>query len=270
MNRLRLNQIRGMLRLELRKNLLSVRALPVYLLAALPVGVVVLIVLISALLEPPPELLDPAGASLFFAILYQFILRFVVYFGCMWAFMNLFRGEVMDRSLHYYFLSPVRRDVLVAGKYLSALVATVIVFGASTTFVFAVIRGYPGLSGLLEASTIGMWLSYMAVTTLACVGYGAAFLLLGLLLRNPLVPAIVIFFWETAALPLLPAALKKISVMFYLQSLFPVPVDEGPFAIIVDPAPVWVGVLGLPVFTTLLLFIAGWRVRRMEIVYAAD
>ena len=32
--------------------------------------------------------------------------------------MNLFRGEIVDRSLHYYFLSAVRREVLVVGKYL--------------------------------------------------------------------------------------------------------------------------------------------------------
>ena len=62
-----------------------------------------------------------AGVALFFAVLYQFILRFVLYFGCVWIFMNLFRGEVLDRSLHYYFLAPIRREVLVAGKYVSAL-----------------------------------------------------------------------------------------------------------------------------------------------------
>ena len=44
--------------------------------------------------------------------------------------MNLFRGEVVDRSLHYYFLAPVRREVLVVGKYLSGLIATIALFTA--------------------------------------------------------------------------------------------------------------------------------------------
>ena len=48
--------------------------------------------------------------------------------------MNLFRGELVDRSLHYYFLSSVRREVLVVTKYLSGLVTAIILF-ASTTIV---------------------------------------------------------------------------------------------------------------------------------------
>jgi ABC-type transport system involved in multi-copper enzyme maturation permease subunit len=42
--------------------------------------------------------------------------------------MNLFRGELVDRSLHYYFLSAVRRDVLVVGKYLSGLITSIVLF----------------------------------------------------------------------------------------------------------------------------------------------
>ncbi len=40
--------------------------------------------------------------------------------------MNLFRGDIVDRSLHFYFLSPVRREVLVVGKYLSGLVTSIV------------------------------------------------------------------------------------------------------------------------------------------------
>ena len=120
MSNLRTAQVRGMLRLELRKNLLSMRALPMYLLAALPLAVVAIFILVSVVVGRH-EQVDQPPASLAFAYLYQIlILRGVVYFGCVWLFMNLFRGEVLDRSLHYYFLSPIRRDVLVVGKYISA------------------------------------------------------------------------------------------------------------------------------------------------------
>src|SRR5207302_3424411 len=68
-----------------------------------------------------------------FSIIYNaLILRTVVFFGCAWIFMNLFRGEIVDRSLHYYFLSAVRRDVLVAGKYFSGLVTSIILFTVVT------------------------------------------------------------------------------------------------------------------------------------------
>ncbi len=43
----------------------------------------------------------------------------------------------------------------------------------------------PGLSHLL-------W--YCAAAALACLGYGSVFLAAGLLLRNPIIPAVVILF----------------------------------------------------------------------------
>jgi hypothetical protein len=58
--------------------------------------------------------------SLIFATIFQFyFLRLAVFFGCAGIFMNLFRGEMLDKSLHFYLLTPMRREVLLAGKYLA-------------------------------------------------------------------------------------------------------------------------------------------------------
>jgi len=35
-----------------------------------------------------------------------FYLRVGIFFGCMGLFTWLFRGEIVEKSLHYYFLSP--------------------------------------------------------------------------------------------------------------------------------------------------------------------
>src|SRR5215469_10630242 len=75
---------------------------------------------------------DTGRDSVMFAGVFQFFfLRLVVFFGCLGIFMNLFRGEVLDRSLHFYFLSPIRRDVLMAGKFLAGLLATCVIFVTS-------------------------------------------------------------------------------------------------------------------------------------------
>src|ERR1041385_4593690 len=122
-----LRQIGAILRLELKKNFFGKRSLLVYLLALMPIGLLTLV-----------ELINPLGRSadqLFtiFAIFYNsMILRTVVFFGCAWIFMNLFRGEIVDRSLHYYFLAAVRREVLVTGKYLSGLLTSVVLFTTVT------------------------------------------------------------------------------------------------------------------------------------------
>jgi ABC-type transport system involved in multi-copper enzyme maturation permease subunit len=265
-------QIRGILRLELKKNLFSFRALPMYLLAALPVIVVAIFIVTTSAVGIPTEVQGPAGAALFFAALYQIAMGAVVYIGCVWLFMNLFRGEVLDRSLHYYFLAPIRREVLVAGKYLSAWATSVLLFAGGTAVCFVASYWYlggSGVGGVLRGTSLGHLLGYLSVTVLACLGYGAIFLLVGLFFRNPIVPALVILVWEMAN-PFLPALLKKFSVIFYLQSLVPVPINQGPFAIIADPVPGWLAVPGLLLFTALTLVTAALRIRKMEIAYAND
>ena len=65
---------------------------------------------------------------------------------------------------------------------------------------------------------LGQLLTYAGITILACIGYGAFFLVVGLFFRNPIIPAIVLYGWEWLNF-LLPPLLKKISVIHYLNSL---------------------------------------------------
>jgi hypothetical protein len=117
----------------------------------------------------------------------------------------------------------------------------------------------------------------MGVTALACLGYGSVFLAAGLLFRNPMLPAAVVLLWESANL-FLPATLKKISIIFYLQSLCPVVAppekDMNPLlALLVssaEPTPAAWAILGLIVVTGLVLVFAGYRARSLEINYSSD
>ena len=67
---------------------------------------------------------------------------------------------------------------------------------------------------------------YLGVTVLACVGYGAFFLVAGMLFRNPILPAAAILIWEGIN-PFLPAVLKQFSVIYYLKSLCPVDIPSS-------------------------------------------
>jgi ABC-type transport system involved in multi-copper enzyme maturation permease subunit len=267
-----LRQIWAVARQEAPRNLLRGRALPLYLLAALPLLVVALLQLVRLLVSEANEMDTAAGAAMVYALIYQFILRFVVYGGCVWIFMNLIRGEVLDRSLHYYFLTPIRREVLVAGKFVSGWLGASLLFTASTVGSMLLLHAHLGLDGvrhlLVGPGALQLW-SYVAVTLLACVGYGAVFLSMGLLLRNMIVPALLFWALEWAN-PYLPAALKKASVIFYLNSLLPLRIDEGPFALVADPVSPWLAVPGLAAFAALALVGAGWRIRRMEIAYGNE
>jgi ABC-type transport system involved in multi-copper enzyme maturation permease subunit len=264
-------QTLAIMSLEIRKNFLSRRALLLYLLAGLP------LVLLSMLaLFPPPtdELGTFSEMSMVYAAIYGgLILRTLIFFGCAWVFMNLFRGEVVDRSLHYYFLAPVRREVLVVGKYLSGLIATSVLFSITTIgsmFIYYFWL-FPSESArfFFDGAGAGQMLAYLGVTILACIGYGAVFLIVGLFFRNPIIPGLMLYGWEWLNF-LLPPLLKKLSVIHYLHSLVPVPMSEGPFAVLVEPTPAWISVPSLLLFTGVVLFLASLHIRRMEISYAGD
>lgn len=266
-----LRQIGAIFRADLQKNFFGRRAILIYLLALLPLFPL----LVLALFQPPGnEWQDFNTYSLIYAVLYNgLILRTVVFFGCAWIFMNLFRGEIVDRSLHYYFLSAVRREVLVVGKYFSGLVTSIVLF-TFTTVVGMLLLYVPhfysqSLRYFTEGHGLTQILTYAGITMLACVGYGAFFVVVGLFVRNPIIPALVLYGWEWLNF-LLPPLLKKISVIHYLNSLTPVQVSEGPFAVVAEPTPVWIAVPSMLVVTLLVLILAAYRIRHMEIRYGSD
>lgn len=263
-----LRQMGAILRFDLQKNFLGRRAILIYLLALLPLFPLLVFALV------PANRIDFNSYSLIYAVLYNgLILRTVVFFGCAWIFMNLFRGEIVDRSLHYYFLSAVRREVLVVGKYISGLVTSIVLF-TFTTVVAMLLLYLPNFYSqsmryFTEGSGLTQLLTYAGVTILACIGYGAFFVVVGLFVRNPIIPAVLLYGWEWLNF-LLPPLLKKVSVIHYLNSLTPVPVSEGPFAVVAEPTPVWIAVPSMLVVTLLVLIIAAYRIRHMEIRYGSD
>ena len=107
------------------------------------------------------------------------------------------------------------------------------------------------------------------MTVLAVAGYGAVFLALALAVRNPMIPAAAILGWEWLNF-LLPPVLKKISVIHYLQSLCPVPIDAGPFALPAEPTPAPLAIGGLLLMVGVLLTFATRRARRLEVLYTGE
>jgi ABC-type transport system involved in multi-copper enzyme maturation permease subunit len=228
--------------------------------------------------EDPETLSDD---TLVFAALFQYFdLRLAIFFGCVGIFTNLFRGEMLDKSLHYYLLTPMRREVLVAGKFLAGLIATVTIFTLSTALQFpAMLLQFKGedISAFMQSGGTEQFAAYLGVTAFACLAYGSIFLATGLLFRNPIVPAAVVLVWESMNL-FLPVALKKISITFYLQSLCPVvaPPDSSmplPLRLLINataPAANSVAITGVLIMTIILLLFAAFRGRKLEINYSTE
>jgi hypothetical protein len=227
------------------------------------------------------RLLDFEEDRMVFAGLFQhYYLRLAIFFGCLGMFMYLFHGEMSNRTLHYWFLAPARREVLLAGKYAAGLIASVAIFGGGALLAFAAmvlphdaveVQAYWNAGGVAHA----LW--YAAAAALGCVGYGSVFLAVGLYVRNPIIPAAILLAWEGVN-GILPHAVQKFSILYYLQSLSPVPApmdNDAPALIRLLAAPAApasrpAAVLGLLLLTAFVLWIAGRAVRRMEISYGAE
>lgn len=94
-------------------------------------------------------------------------------------------------------------------------------------------------------------------------------MVIGLIFRIPIIPALIVYGWEWINF-LLPPVLKKISIIHYLHSLVPVPVNEGPLAIIGEPTPAWIAIAGMLIVTAVVLTLASLQIRRMEIKYGSE
>jgi ABC-type transport system involved in multi-copper enzyme maturation permease subunit len=270
--RLWVRQAGAVLRLELGRTLFSRRAWWIYLLAAAPV---LLCGAHAAIMTQKKAWHSVAEDTIAFAAIYHiFYLRMGVFFGCVGIFMNLFRAEVLEKTLHYYLLAPVRRELVVAGKYLAGLVAASLYFGLSAAASYLLLPSHFGAAYrdfLFRGPGLEHLGWYVLVTLLAVAGYGAVFLLMGLIFRNPIIPAGLVMVWEVNNW-LLPSAAQKVSVIFYLTNLCPVPAPpKGALALLAvtpDPAPAWLAIPGLFLVVAALVTLAALKARRLEISYA--
>lgn len=283
--RLRLAQARAAFRLELRKLLSGGSGVALTLFGGLPVALVgcwaiTAFVLMARGGNVARELsgsANVADASQVFAMVFQaFALAMIAFFACLMVFLNLVRRELRDKALHYYFLVPARREVVLAGKFAAGVVATSLVLGLSTALSYLLLYApFLRIAGpeverfFLAGPGFAHLAAYVGITLLATIGYGAVFLALSVHAKNPILPALAVYGWEWLHF-LLPPALKKLSVIHYLTALTPVPVAEGPFSLLAEkPDPLW-SLLGLLVFAGVLLALSMRRVRRMEVLYGED
>ena len=267
-----IRQIAAVLRMDLRKNFLSRRGIWIYLLAFAPVAVITL----HAIIDRHSVGSIRTDTEVLAGIFQFFYLRFGIFFGCLGIFTWLFRGEIIEKSLHYYFLVPLKREVLLVGKFVGGLVTSVTLFGLGVLASFAMMYVHFGDAGqyyVFNGPGMGQLLAYLGITVLACTGYGSIFLTLSLLFKNPIIPAVLVLGWETFT-PLLPTLVQRFSITYYLKQLCPVAIPgEGLlalFTVVSEPVSTLAAILGPVLLAVLVLLLACKFVRRLEISYVAE
>lgn len=265
-------QARRLTRIEVKRNLFAWRAGWIYFLAYVPVA----ILLLHALFSPRSGFSMNEDTDVLAGIVQLYYIRLGIFFGCLGIFSRLIRGEMIERSLHYYLLSPVRREVLLIAKFAAGSISALFLFGSAMLASFALMYlpyGAAGRDFVFNGPGLGQIEAYLAIVILGCLGYGAVFLLLSMMFKNPMPAAMIVLGWE-AINPVLPSLLQKISVASYLRHLMPVSVPgTGLFALLTvetEPLPAWAAVLGLLILIALVLAYSCYRIRTLEIRYTTD
>jgi ABC-type transport system involved in multi-copper enzyme maturation permease subunit len=267
---MRRRQLLVIVRRELAAQLLRWRGVGLYPLAFLPLIVLVL----HALYHRGGHRLEKE-TNVLAALFQYYYLHIAILLGSGSVFTRAFQAEMTDRSLHHSLLAPVRRELLVVGKLVGGLIATTAIFGTAVLACFVVQfdhfpEGREFLASATGRSHLG---AYLATTGLACLGYGAIFLAIGLAARNPVLPILVVLGLETWS-GVLPPLLQRLTMSYYLKPLCPVPAPvegwSGVFTVVVEPTPAWLSASGLFALTAVVLAFACVWVRRLEINYTSE
>jgi ABC-type transport system involved in multi-copper enzyme maturation permease subunit len=265
-------QAQRLKRIELRRNLFSWRASWIYFLAFIPT----IIIFVHLVVDTHHAFEMNDDTNVLAGIIQLYYIRLGVFFGCLGIFSRLIRGEMIERSLHFYLLSPVRREVLLIAKFVAGSITAVLLFGSAVIADFALMYvgfGAAGRDYIFHGAGLGQLEAYLAVIVLACLAYGAVFLMLSMMFRNPIPAAMLVFGWETIS-PVLPSLLQKFSVTSYLHHLMPVRVAaDGIFALLTvetEAVSGWAAAGGLLLLIAVVLCYSCYRIRKLEIRYTTE
>ena len=173
----------------------------------------VALAILSAVLRPLWGKADISSTSLFTHFAFILYLHFLVPVTAMFLGMGAIADEVEDRTLPYLLARPVPRYLLLSGKYLAGiLVGGVIVISSLLVSCIIITKGSTDI--LILSRISGTLLLELLV-------YSALFMLLGGLLRHPMVAGLMyVFGWEKL-IAHVPGNVRLLTVMHYLQTLYP-------------------------------------------------
>src|SRR5678815_947402 len=148
------------MKVELKRYVLGRRWIGVYAAAYAPVALLLAVVVLRP--GGPAGRISLSDRSQMYAFFFQtFALRLSIFFSCALVFSQLFRGEILEKTLHFYLLTPVRREVIAAGKYLAGVFALALIFSTSTILTNILI--YMPNSGGTNFFLEGPGLSYLTL-----------------------------------------------------------------------------------------------------------
>ncbi len=181
-------------------------------------------------------------------LLRMLYLHFIVFFVANFLGFAVMRQEADERTLHYLFLQPVPRWILIVGKTAAYLALASVFCSVSLWLTYLIMSlsaaGVAGtVSDLFGEGRFVVLCKECLVMALGLLAYGSIAMLMGSLVKSGLY-ALILLAWESG-LPYLPSSLKAWTVMHYLHSLLPERLTEQRkiLELLGEPASVGVSIL---------------------------
>jgi ABC-type transport system involved in multi-copper enzyme maturation permease subunit len=246
---------------EFRRSLTWRRLLLALALAMFPVSMICLVQLQGAHLER-----DGRG-ELFVFFLVPVVLCLTGLL--LWA-TGIIHVELEEKTWTYLSLRPIGRGAIIFGKYLAAVVWTVVCATASLAICLAVLAA----SG--DSVTYAPRMALLAV--IATLAYGAIFVMLAVVFPSrAMVAAIAYTAVMEAVVAWLPSAINQASVLYHLRCIFAQwlllsPGTHGPGFddYFFGTMPAWQHLAVLATITASLLAAATFVLRRRQLILSAD
>jgi len=129
----------------------------------------------------------------------------------LWA-TPVIHAELEARTWAYLAVRPVSKGSILLGKYLVAVVWTMLLALTSLSLTIAVVRP--------EEGAMQLWGTLSLLTVLSCFAYGAIFILLGVLfLQRAMLAAVAYSIVFELLVALIPAVINQFTVQYHLRCL---------------------------------------------------
>ena len=245
---LNMTGLRAMVTYSIKKLLTNRRWLIILLLAAL-VG---LVMGYSASLG---GIALEQGSNLLNLLVLSFVLPIMaMIFGA-----SMIRNEIDDRSITQVITSPIDRRISYLGYYL----ALIVVLAMSLVVITAVgWAGYYLVSGL-TGDAVGLLFAYLAVLMLGTMVYSSFFLVMGVVLKQPIYLGLIYaFIWE-GFIGTFPGAIGNFTIMHQLRVIASSQIHYGSITGFSGDA--GVSLISLIVFTGFLLLLGAFAFRQKQV-----
>ena len=172
---------------------------------------------------------------------------------------SMIRNEIDDRSITQVLTSPVDRRISYLGYYL----ALIVVLALSLVVITAVgWTGYYLVAGV-TGDAAGLLFAYLAVLLLGAIVYSSFFLVMGVVLKQPIYLGLIYaFIWE-GFIGTFPGAIGSFTIMHQLRVIASSQIHYGSISGFSGDA--GVSLLSLAVVTVFLLVLGAFAFRQKQV-----